>query len=507
MTRLPMHGLLAFTLMLAPMAPALAADAEPRRLENSLTAGGLNIAPRYLDQVGDVDLNLLFGFSHFPTTNGIALGGQLGLQTRLLDQLQLLANAGPLTELGIRGPLYLSPMLDLGWDARYRSEIYFANSPGFGLTSPLLTLSPGAAAHGSEFKLNAAAKWQGFTLFLSPLAAWMSNRTALGLEGGLDWAFQRWGLGYSLAYRENVSTPFPGSGVLPRELQHGLGLRFSLDEKTFLQANGYLTPGDTYGTANRMLLVGFGRRLFSTFQPPDLQALLPLPKSTPVAVAPTPQPTPEPTQDPVVVEPTPEPVVVEPTSVLRGRLLHSLRPKAEPGIPVTLELKRRSPEGFVLANRSTVANPDGTFAFEGLPDGEYQLVYRDHPDLPHTPAVLVSRSMRVSGGSTAEMTLDLAWDDAGYAEALQDGRGEIRWSPRSDAATYQLLVRQNAKNILAFPGEGTDANQTNVTLSAQAREHQPAAFVKFWQKGDAFGGAGPYGQSRPRPLAPQQEDR
>ena len=499
MTRLSMRGLLALTFALAPLASALAADDEPRRLENSLTAGGLNIAPRYLDQVGDVDLNLLFGFGHFPTTNGIALGGQLGLQTRLLDQLQLLANAGPLTELGLRGPLFLSPMFDLGWDARYRSEIYFANEPGFGLSTPLLTLSPGAAAHGPELKLNAAAKWGGFTLFLTPLAAWMSNRTALGLEGGLDWAWQRWGLGYSMSYRENVSTPFPGSGVLPRELQHGLGLRYSLDEKTFLQANAYLTPGDTYGTTNQMLLVGFGRRLFGTFKPPaPIQAFaeqLPLP----VVV----EPIPEPAQ--TVIVPQPEPVV-EPRPGLSGRILHSLLPKAEPGMPVKLELKRRTEAGFVLAPETTVTAPDGTFAFQSLPDGEYQVVYRDHAELPDTPAVLVSESVRVESGSGAELSLDLAWDESGFAEALVDGSGEIRWTKRDDGSLYQVLVNQQGKNILAFPAEGTEDATTLVTLSKRAQEHQPATFVKFWKKGDGFGGKGFYGQSRLRPLTPQQKE-
>ena len=503
MTRLSMRGLLALTFALAPLASALAADDVPRRLENSLTAGGLNIAPRYLDQVGDVDLNLLFGFSYFPTTNGVALGGQLGLQTRLLDQLQLLANAGPLTELGLRGPLFVSPNLDLGWDARYRSEIYFANVPGFGLTTPLLTLSPGAAAHGPELKLNAAAKWGGFQLFVTPLAAWMSNRTALGLEGGLDWAWQRWGLGYSLAYRENVSSPFPGSGVLPRELQHGLGLRYSLDENTFLQANAYLTPGDTYGTANQMLLVGFGRRLFGTFKPPaPLQAFadqLPLP----VVLAPTPEPTPEPVL--VVVEPQPEPVI-EAKPALSGRILHSLLPKAEPGMPVKLELKRRTEAGFVLAPEITVTAPDGSFAFESLPDGEYQLVYRDHAELPDTPAVLVSESVTVASGSGAELSLDLAWDGKDFAEALVDGSGEIRWTPRANDAIYQVLVNQQGKNILSFPAEGAEDATTLVTLSKRAQEHQPATFVKFWKKGDGFGGKGFYGQSRLRPLTPQQKE-
>ena len=110
MTRLFMHGLLASTLTLAPMVPAWAADSEPRRLENSLT------------------------------------------------------------EIGLRGPFFLSPAFDLGWDTRYRSEIYFTNDPGFGL-------------------------------------------------------------GYSLG------------------------------EKSFLQANAYLSPGDSYGTQTQMLLAGFGKRL------------------------------------------------------------------------------------------------------------------------------------------------------------------------------------------------------------------------------------------------------
>ncbi|MNX11375.1 hypothetical protein D3C86_411350 [compost metagenome] len=508
---LSLAGLLAGTLLVAPAhAQSEPVQAEPVRLENSLTSGGLNIAPRYLDHVGDVDLNLLMGFVQFPSTGGAVIGGQIGLQARVLDQLQLLANTGPLTEIGLRGPLFLSPSFDLGWDARYRNEIYFANDPGFGLNTPLLPLFPGASAQGPEVKLNAAAKWGGFQLFVTPLAAWMSNRTVLGLEGGLDWAWRRWGLGYSMAYRANVSTPFPGSGVLPSEMQHGLGLRYSLDERTFLQANAYLIPGDSYGTANQMILAGFGRRIFGTFKAPaPLQAFvdqLPLPKPVPVAVAPKAEPTPEPTPDPVV-----EPVVViaepkpDPKPALRGRILHSLLPKAEPGIPVKLELKRRTEKGFALAPETTVANPDGSFAFESLPDGEYQLVYRDHAALPDTPAVLVSEAIRVASGIGAELTLDLAWDDRDFTEALLDGSGEVRWTPLADGSIYQVLVNRQGKNILAFPEAGTEARSALVTLSKRAREQQPTTFVKFWKKGDAFSGKGFYGQSRPRPVASQEE--
>ena len=506
--RLALAALFVGALAVPAHAQTKPVQAEPIRLENSLTSGGLNIAPRYLDHVGDVDLNLLLGLVQFPGTGGALLGGQVGLQTRLLDQLQLLANTGPLTEIGLRGPLWLSPSFDLGWDARYRNEIYFANDPGFGLDAPLFPLFPGASAQGPEVKLNAAAKWGGFQLFVSPLAAWMSNRTSLGAEGGLDWAWQRWGLGYSLGYRANVATPFPGSGVLPSEMQHGLGLRYSLDERTFLQANAYLVPTDTYGTASQMILAGFGRRIFSTFKPPaPIQALvdqLPLPKPAPMAIAPKPEPTPEP-----VVEPAPEPVI-EPMPVtkpaLRGRLLHSMLPKAEPGVPVKLELKRRTDKGFVLVPETTVATPDGTFAFENLPDGEYQIVYRDHAELPDTPAALVSESVQVSDGVGTEITLDLAWDDKGFAEALLDGSGEVRWTPLADGTIYQLFIKQEGRNILAFPEEGTEANHALVILSKQARKQQPSAFVKFWKKGDAFNGAGFYGQSRPRPIESQQEE-
>lgn len=503
---LSLAGLLAGSLLVTPVyAQVEPIQAEPVRLENSLTSGGLNIAPRYLDHVGDVDLNLLMGFVQFPSTGGALIGGQVGLQARVLDQLQLLANTGPLTEIGLRGPLWLSPMLDLGWDARYRNEIYFANDPGFGLNTPLLPLFPGASAQGPEVKLNAAAKWNGFQLFVTPLAAWMSNRTALGLEGGLDWAWQRWGLGYSVAYRANVSTPFPGSGVLPSEMQHGLGLRYSLDARTFLQANYYLIPGDTYGTSNQMVLAGFGRRIFGTFKAPaPLQAFvdqLPLPKPVPVAVLPTPEPTPEPVVEPAV-EPQPEPV-----PALRGRILHSMLPKAEPGIPVKLELKRRTETGFVLASETTVTAPDGTFAFASLPDGEYQLVYRDHAELPDTPSVLVSEAVQVASGIGVELTLDLAWDDRDFAEAMADGSGEVRWTKLADGTIYQVLVNQKGKNILSFPEAGTEDASALVTLSKRAREHEPTTFVKFWKKGGAFSGAGFYGQSRPRPVASQQEEK
>ncbi|MNL03897.1 hypothetical protein D3C87_1244460 [compost metagenome] len=261
-----------------------------------------------------------------------------------------------------------------------------------------------------------------------------------------------------------------------------------------------------------MILAGFGRRVFGTFKAPaPIQAFvdqLPLPKPVPVTVAPKPEPTPDPVAEPVV-EPVVVVVVAEPKPApmpsLRGRILHSLLPKDEPGIPVKLELKRRTEKGFVLTPETTVANPDGSFAFHGLPGGEYQLVYRDHAELPDTPGVLVSEVVRVSSGDGAELTLDLAWDDRDFAEALLDGSGEVHWTPLANDTVYQILVNQQGKNILAFPEEGTEEHRALVTLSRQAREQQLSTFIKFWKKGDAFNGKGFYGQSRPRPVEPQEE--
>jgi hypothetical protein len=112
----------------------------------------------------------------------------------------------------------------------------------------------------------------------------------------------------------------------------------------------------------------------------------------------------------------------------------------------------------------------------------------------------------VESGIGAELTLDLAWDESGFAEALLDGTVEVRWTKRDDGNLYQVLVNQLGKNILSFPTEGTEDARALVTLSKQAQEHQPATLVKFWKKGDGFGGKGFYGQSRLRPLAPQQKE-
>lgn len=510
--------LLAASLSLGIALPALA---EPVRLENSLTAGGLNIAPRYLDHVGDLDLNLLSGFVNFPSTGGSVLGGQLGLQARVHDKVQLLANLGPLAEIGLRGPLWSNGSSDIGWDARYRSEIYFANEPGVGLASPMLPLFPGAAAQGAEIKLNAATRWNGFQLYLTPLAAMMSNRTSLGFEGGLDWAIGRWGLGYSAVYRANVANPFPEASVLASEIQHGAGLRYSLNEWTFLQANYYLLPADSYGTANQTILAGFGRRILGTFKLPEsLPAIalkLPMLPAAP-APAPTPVPSPEPVATPspepsatpapvATPAPTPRPASTPgPVSILEGRLVHSLQSGQNPGKPLTVRLKRLSGKEFAKVAPTATTDATGRFVFRGLPIGDYQVFYKDEGLLADIADVLVADAVKVAPGRVARVTMDLAWRDADFKENITAKQASFAWGrkPGAPDAVYHGVLRgvRNGKTVdlLSFPLKPTTGFAGSFAISGEVKTGEPYHFVKYWRKGGAFHGSNYYGQSKPRDL-------
>ncbi|MBO9540921.1 carboxypeptidase regulatory-like domain-containing protein [bacterium] len=512
-----LNRLLAATLCLAATAASANAQAVAPRLENSLTAGGLNIAPRYLDRPGDVDLNLLGGFVNFPTTGGSLLGGQVGLQARLSDRLQLLANLGPLNEIGLRGPLWTGEATRLGWAAHYRSDLYFAIAPSFGLPAPMFGLVPfpGSVGQGAELKLNAMHAWNGLSLYASPLVAVMSNRSMAGLDVGVDWTLDRWGLGYAAEYRRNVHNPRQAHGSLvDSELQHSVGMRFSLDERKYLQANYYHLPTDTYGITNQTFLVGMGMRLLGEVRRPTL-AVAPTPAPTPVPLATlapaTPAPEPDPTPTP---SPTPAPRAVEAEVWrLEGRLFSSKLPGGNPGKALPVHLKRKEGRTFVNLELSTLTDASGNFVFDGLRGGEYQVVYRDRGELADSVGVAVSNAVAVRRNRPARVEMDLAWDEAALQDTRSNGAHVIAWSrkPGAPDAHFQGVVRSNPNDsrtdVVAFPKAPTTGTTGQFAASPQIEGRKLYYFVKYWKRGSSFNGATYYGQSKVRVLGAPQPGR
>lgn len=481
------RALLAVTCGLSLATPALAE--EPVRLENSLTSGGLNIAPRYLDQVGDIDLNLLGGYLNYPNSAANLVGGQFALQARILDQVQLLANMGPLTEIGLRGPLADLGWVKLGWDAHYRSDLYFLIQPGPGRTAPMFGLSPmpGSSAYGLEGQLNAMHSYLGFNLFVSPLLAVMSNRTTAGLAAGLDWNLDRLGLGYGFSYRANVVNPNQSTEPLAAsELQHSVGVRYSLTERLYAQANYYLQPADSYGIPSQTVLAGVGMRLLG---------------STPQAPAAAPMP-----------EPTPAPVEVRPAVPvhflqIEGRLYNSRLKDGQIDQPLTVGLKKRVGKAFVNVKITTQTDASGRYVFRNFgEEGEYQVVFRNPEGRADTVGVIVSEAVRAVLDQVATVNLDLAWDDVSFEEQLASPSVNIRWGTKPGFAEvmYQGILREDPNDsrtdVLPFPAEPTIGATGSFEVSSQIRGRKLFYFIKFWKQGGEFNGSNYYGQSKPREL-------
>ncbi|MBO9542309.1 hypothetical protein J7643_17095 [bacterium] len=477
-------GLLAATCTLLLDGAALAAP----RFENSLTAGGLNIAPRYQQRVGDIDLSLQGGYVNYPAIKGAMLGTQLGLEARVTDYLQLIANVGSLNAIGLRGPLWSDGSLAFGWGGHYRSELYLGVKPGPGLSAPYMGTAPGSISQGGEFTLSAMKDFGLFTLYASPLVAMMSNRTAMGLAAGLDVALGAANVGYSLDYRTN-SNPV-GAGVQASEMQHGLGVRYGLTKTMDLLAHYFYTPGDTYGLANQSLLVGIGTHWNG-----------PEPKPTPKPI-PTPMPTPTPTATPAPVSVAPAPTAI----VLQGRILNSVQPDAVSGKRLTLRLKRRSEIGeFIKVEKTTQTDATGAYSFRDLPPGEYQIFYKDEDNLPNTVDVAVSPSLKGMAGAELSADLDIGFDEQALQAAQTKDSVTVNWAARSNADTlYQGILRSinaaDQSDLLSFPGDGTQKTSASFTVTPTIRSERLYYVIKYWKKGNAFNGSGFYGQSKPRTL-------
>ncbi len=480
--------------LLAPL-PALAKDQElaELRLHNSLTASGFNMAARYLDRVGDVDLNLLGGYVNFPSTGGSLAGGQFALQARLAEALQLTANMGPLTEIGLRGPLWRQEGLTFGWDAHYRSDLYLYLEPGFGLARPMggMVPFPGAQGNGAELGLNAMSEWNGLSLYATPLLSVMSNRSAAGLIAGVDATLGRWEMGLAGEYRNNWHNPAgAGAIVVPNELAAQAGMRYFLNDRSFLQGYYRYAGADSYGIPAQQVLFGMGMRLIGTVQPKSE----PTPEPTPVP-APTPTPVPAPEPTPIVL-PTPKV-----RAGLEGRIVV---PGSAEGKTLVVQLKRETPRGFVNIDTQTTADANGYFMFLDLEPGNYQAVYRSDGQLPGTAGVAVSEAVKVTSSGMSGVDLDVAWDEATIRETLTGDTQEVSWSlkPSAPDAFYQVIVRTDPNDsktdMLSFPESPTDQNSGKFKVTDMLKGKKVYYFIKYWKKTGAFNGASFYGQSKVR---------
>ncbi|MBO9541293.1 hypothetical protein J7643_11950 [bacterium] len=495
MTSLHRRAFVAALLASTVALPAMAAP-ELKRLENSLTAGGLNIAPRYLDKAGDIDMNLLGGVVNYPSSEASLVGGQISFQARLTDRLLLLANMGPLNEIGLRGPL--APLADwsLGWAAHYRSDLYFTTAPTTGLASPMGGYMPGSLAQGLELKLNGMRTLGGFNLYLSPLLAVMSNRTMAGAEGGIDWTWERLGLGYGLSARSNVVNAAQGAfAIAGTELQHSAGIRFSLNNASYLQANYYYAPNDTYGLPVQTILAGIGTRLFYS-APAPAKAPEPAPVPTPAAT-PVPAPTPAPAVSPVPAHFT----------HLEGRLFSSMLPGGAYPKPLIAALKRKVGNDYVNVAETATTDANGRYVFHNvLEEGEYQVVFRNPEMLPNTVGVAVSEAVQVLLDRPVFVDMDLAWDDVVFEEPRSGALQSIHWGlkPGYADAVYQGVLREDPDDsrtdILPFPSAPTVGTKGSFGISGQIKGKKLYHFVKYWKQGGKFRGSSYYGQSKPRVL-------
>jgi hypothetical protein len=255
------------------IASSSAAATASAPLRDGYTASGLNLAPHYLGGIGDLDISILGGFVNFPATEAGLAGGKLSFQARLLDGLGLLADLGHVAAVGLRGPLWADYGLSVGWDARFRTEVYFSATPGSGLGEPGLGLLPGflpgGESRGVELALNGEYSWWQLRMYASPVVALATNRSGLGIAGGADVALGPVALGLGTAFNANLANHYPEVLIENFESRYSAGMRLFLNERAYLQANYLHSPADTYGIGSQTFLAGLGVRLFGTFSLPS----------------------------------------------------------------------------------------------------------------------------------------------------------------------------------------------------------------------------------------------
>ncbi len=448
------------------------------RAATSLTSAGLHIAPRYMTRQGDVDVSTLGGLVNFPSSGGSVVGAQLSLQARLLDGLVALADLGPQTVFGLRGPLWENAQITLGWDARYRSDAYFYANQGLGLSAAgfgVIPAFPGAAAQGGQAALNAEYSLGAFRFNLSPALAIMSNRSSAGAALGADWDLGRFTLGYGADLAYNAVTP--GNAVTQSfEQTHLAGVRFYMTDWAYLQANYRFLVADAYREPTQTLLLGVGTRLLGNFTVPPAKTL--------------------------VAEATPEPEETLPPEEpewdsLKGRVYHSQSLFGNPGRPLTVFLKIKKGKSFVNAPQKARTDDEGKFVFHRLPDGEYQVVYRHEKGMHNVAAAAVSNSIRVASKHTRVTDLDVAWDDAGIKGKIEGNQVTVTWPGKAGIAdaVYEVILKYAPSQPYVVGAPVTADTRVEFDVSDEVKSHKLYFTVKYWKKGKKFQGATFYGQS------------
>lgn len=263
---------LALVVCLAGMtSPVLAADegAAPGRPGDLRSAGGYFIAPRFLDHVGDSEFYLdgVYCPVSSPNKPGTTVLGQLGLEYKLTDCMDLHANLGPISLIGLRGELMSMGRGTLGYGLYYRTDSYPISgsgyAPGTGPTFYGLAIPGVAEARGAELRLESLHDFKPLMIYVSPVTAVLSNRSMVGADVGVDLDFDRMVVGYTASLKYNYFNPFPATAINSFEVQHSLGVRYVLSDHGFVHAHYMIFPADTYYNSVQVLVAGFGLRVRS----------------------------------------------------------------------------------------------------------------------------------------------------------------------------------------------------------------------------------------------------
>lgn len=426
----------------------------------SMTAAGLQVAPGYLGDPGEFDLSCLLGVVSLPRANTM-LGGHLSLQARLTDNLVLLADGGPISTLGVRGPLWDSGPFTLGWDARYRAESYPARASGMGLAAlPALgplRLAAGSIAQGGLVAANLGYQWNDLAFYASPLAQLMSNRLAAGLALGADYRVAAFVLGVGAEFQQNLVDPAQATlGITPFESRYHAGMRYELTDKSYLQARYQFVPADTYGFSSHTILAGLGTRW------------------------------------------TVAPAAPGGRISLKGRLFHSLMSGGHPGRPLTVSLKRASGNGWISAPQTTKTDASGNYHFMNLPAGTYEVTYRDEGLLANQAGAVVSEPVTVAAGRTPRVVMDLAWDESKFVGRLANRTVSVAYPAKPGFApvSYETILKYAPEQPYVAGSPQTDGLTTSMEVSSEIAANKLYYTVKYWRQGGQFEGANYYGQSR-----------
>lgn|GEM_PF-6496069 len=238
-----------------------------------------------------------------------------------------------------------------------------------------------------------------------------------------------------------------------------------------------------------------------------------LPNSTNPSSAPSSQPSVSPTNSPI-----------QAASALQGRLTFALNPNSNPDVSLKVGLKQKLAGGTAFSKIPTTADTDvsGNFAFNGLPDADYQLLYDDEGKVAastfNTTGVAVSDPVSVTASQSAipQKSMELSWD---FTNAAPQPNASITRSASAaftfpakpgleGNADYQVTIYPTTDTSSGALKSGTVLNKAsgNVTVNLDISTLTAGSrffVVKYYKAGGSFGGANFYGQTKPIPITLQ----